>query len=427
MYRSNMVDRIVIRNTSILNVNKLEFTKNQTLVIENKKISWVGNTGDYQQKEADNIINGEGKFAIPGMMDLHVHLDMGHSWVLEPHKTLFRHRDTYRAFDALKNAQQYLRYGFTTLRGCGSSTDLASLQAFFDDAIVPGPRLRLATKTITQPGNQQLYGPQLYVDGTKDEFVKPGIDGVIAAVRDRKANGASHIKTTTTGGVLHGQDSKVELSLWRPEELEAMVSEAERLGMYVCAHAHTPVGIMAAVKAGVRSIEHSTVLTDEIIDEMLKRGTFIVATQSAGTYILDAPESAKKGFPQEVIKKWETVSSQMIQSHRKAFEKGVPIACGTDAPVAADHCHTPKELRLLVEHIGMTPLQAIQAATLTAARVIRMEDELGSLEVGKYADVVILDKDPTNDIAIFEDTESYCHVIKDGKIVSEKGRLIHNY
>ncbi len=253
------------------------------------------------------------------------------------------------------------------------------------------------------------------------------MDGVIHAVRDRRSEGSDHIKTTTTGGVVHGKGSDVNLSLWRDEELEAMVSEAERLGMYVAAHAHADSGIAAAVRTGVRSIEHCSMPTEETLDNMVKMGTYLVATQSAVNFINFAPEKVKAMLPPEIISKWKRVSQHANENHKLALEKGIPIALGTDAPVAGDHCHSPLELKLLVENVGMSPLQAIEAGTMTAARVIRMEDQLGSIEVGKLADLVILEKSPDADITIFEDLNNIHAVLKDGKIISEKGRLNHYY
>ncbi len=420
-------DRLVITNTNMLDIHTLKFKNNQTVVIENNKFTWLGDEGSFEKEENDEIINGEGKYSIPGLMDLHVHLSYTHKVIQDMNNSMMRYKDAYWEYWALKNAQQYLNYGFTTLRGCGSHKGLSSLREIIDEGVITGPRLKLALEPIGQPGNQELFGPQRFIDANKELETISGSDGVIHAVRDRRSEGSDHIKTTTTGGVVHGKGSDVNLSLWRDDELEAMVSEAERLGMYVAAHAHADAGIASAVRTGVRSIEHCSMPTEETLDNMLKMGTYLVATQSAVNFINFAPEKVKMMLPPEIVSKWKRVSQDAIENHKLAFEKGVPIALGTDAPVAGDHCHSPLELKFLVQNVGMSPLQAIEAGTKTASRVIRMEDQLGSIEVGKLADLVLLEKNPETDITIFEDLNNLHTVIKDGKVVSEKGKLLHNY
>ncbi|RMG33611.1 MAG: amidohydrolase family protein, partial [Methanobacteriota archaeon] len=176
------------------------------------------------------------------------------------------------------------------MRGTGSRTNaLASLKHAFDEGMFQGPRLFVALQPIVQYGNQEEFGPADYLRITEEHAVASGVDGVIHAVRNRKKMGADLIKTTTTGGVLHGQGSKVEQALWREEEIRAMVDEAKRLGMDVAAHAHMEVGVRLAVEAGVRTIEHGTFISEDTAKEMVKRNTYLVATQSAGTFISHAP------------------------------------------------------------------------------------------------------------------------------------------
>lgn len=428
IYFSSMVtDRLVITNTNILDIHFLKFKSNQTVVMENNKFSWIGDEGSFEKQEGDKILSGEGKYAIPGMMDLHVHLSYTHKAFQQGEGAMMRHKDSYWEYMAVKNSQQYLNYGFTTLRDCGSHKGLSSLREIINEGVIPGPRLKLALKLLTQPGREEKFGPQNFLDASKDLEAVSGPQGVIHAVRERKAEGSDHIKTTTTGGVTNGKSSDVNLSLWRDEELEAMVSEAERLGMYVAAHAHADAGIASAVRTGVRSIEHGTMPTEETLDNMLKMGTYLIPTQSAVNFINFAPEAVTNMLPPHMIDKWKHVSQDANTNHKLAHEKGIPIALGTDAPIAGGHCHSPLELKFLVQNVGMTPLQAIEAGTKTAARVIRMEDQLGSIETGKLADLVLLEKNPETDITIFEDLNNLHSVFKDGKVVSEKGKLIHNY
>jgi imidazolonepropionase-like amidohydrolase len=238
--------------------------------------------------------------------------------------------------------------------------------------------------------------------------------------------GSDFIKTTTTGGVLHGQGSKVETSLWRDEELSAMVSEVERLDMHIASHAHTPIGIDNAVKAGVHTIEHGTMISEETAKIMTDKGTWLIPTQLAGTFIYKIGPDIKKTFNPEIITKWEEVSKQMVKSHKRAFELGVNIALGTDSPVGNDHGESAKEITLMVKNIDMTPVQALQCATINAAKAIKVDDMLGSIEPKKLADLIIVNGNPLNDISLLEVRENIEKVIKDGKIMAENGKLNSN-
>ena len=264
------------------------------------------------------------------------------------------------------------------------------------------------------------------VEKAKENMIQSGRDGVMHAVRQRFADGADHIKITTTGGVLHGKTSDVNLVLWSDDELDAMVTEAERMGKYIAAHAHATAGINAAVRNGVRTIEHSTVLDEATIDLMLEKGTFITPTLSAGMFIYHMDEETRKTLPPEIISKWELVSANMAKSHKLAFQKGVPLTMGTDAPVAGDHAHTNFEMTLMVKHLEMTPYQVIRSGSIISATAMKLKDSLGSIKEGKMADFVILEKDPKDDINVFMDHENFYKVIKGGVVVSEKGKLIED-
>jgi imidazolonepropionase-like amidohydrolase len=279
---------------------------------------------------------------------------------------------------------------------------------------------------MAQWGNQETFGPNHWIEADKKYEVLSGRDGVIHAVRERKRMGSDFIKTTTTGGVLHGQGSKVETSLWRDEELSAMVSEVERLDMHIASHVHTPLGIDNAVKAGVHTIEHGTMISEETASLMATKGTWLIPTQLAGTFIDKVSPDKKKTFNPEIITKWENVSNQMVKSHKRAFELGVNIALGTDSPVGNDHGQSAKEISLMVNNIGMTPVQALQCATINAARAIRVDDMLGSIEPKKLADIVLVNGNPLEDISILESKNNIEKVIKNGKIMVEKGKITDN-
>lgn len=417
--------RLVLRYGNVFDALNGGLNIGQTIVIKNKKIGWVGSDGSYEQETDDDIIDVSGKVILPGLIDMHVHLEFLHEFFSNIERAILRNKEAMFGYYALKNAQEHLKSGFTTLRDCGSQTLApSSLRNMFDDGLFPGPRLIVAQRGIFQWGNQEEFGPQDWINYMRKDEVISGPDGIIHAVRDQKRNGADFIKTTTTGGVLHGQKSKVESSLWNIDELKAMVLEAERLDMHVAAHAHGSLGIHNAVQANIHTIEHGSLITEETASIMVKKGLYLVPTQSAMTFVGNMDSEMKKTFPPEVIEKGKYLAKEVVEHHKMAFNKGVNIALGTDTPVAGAHGNSAQELILMVKNMGMTTAEALQAATINAARAIRMEDKIGSLEEGKIADLVVVNGNPLEDLTLLKKTDKLNYVIKDGRVVAEQGKLI---
>jgi len=420
--------RLVLQNGTLFDSLTGNLIDNQTVVIERNKIAWVGSDNSFEKEENDSITDVSEKFILPGMMDLHVHLEYLHEFFYNIERAILRNKDEMLGYYALKNAQEHLKSGFTTLRDCGSaSLAPASLRRVFDQGLFPGPRLLVAQHGIGQWGDQEAFGPQDWIACMKKYEVISGPDGIIHAVRDRKRDGADFIKTATTGGILHGQESKVEISLWNQDELKAMVTEAERLGMHVASHAHGSLGVHNAVLAGIHTIEHGSLIKEETATLMAKNGTYLIPTHSAFSFFLELSPEKKKLFPPEVMAKGEKIANLVVKHHKIAFEKGVNIALGTDAPVASVHGKSAKELSLMVKNMGMTANQALQAATINAAKAIRMDDTLGSIEVGKFADLVVVNGNPLQDISLLENLEKISYVVKDGKIMVKQGQINLNF
>ncbi|MCK4778956.1 MAG: amidohydrolase family protein [Candidatus Lokiarchaeota archaeon] len=416
--------RLIIKSGNVFDSVKGILKENQTIVIHENKIQWCGEDDVFEKETNDKIIDVKGKTIIPGMIDCHVHLEYLHEFFSNIERAILRNKEAMFGYYALKNAQEHLKSGFTTLRDCGSQTLApASLRKVFDNGLFLGPRLIVAQRGIFQWGDQEEFGPQDWINYLRKDEVISGPDGIIHAVRDQKRNGADFIKTTTTGGVLHGQDSKVELSLWNIDELKAMVLEAERLGMHVAAHAHGSLGIHNAVQANIHTIEHGTLITEETASIMVKKGLYLVPTQSAMT--AEFSSEMKKTFPPEVIEKGEYLAKEVIEHHKMAFDKGVNIALGTDAPVASAHGNSAQELILMVKNMRMTIAEALQAATINAARAIRMEDKIGSIEEGKFADLVVVNGNPLEDLTLLQKSNNLHHIIKDGRIVAEQGKITY--
>ncbi len=421
---SNEDKRLIIQNGDVFDSKTGKIKKNTTIAISGREIVWVGNEGSFEKEKGDQVIKAEGKTVLPGLVESHVHLASLCTPIYE--RETLRTSDTMWHYISLDNAQRHLVSGFTCVRDCGSSPGwIASLRRAFDQGLFAGPRLVVADNGIAQWGNQEAVGPDVILDYYKDiGEVQTGVDGIKHAVRDRRRNGADFIKTLTTGGVLHGQDSKLGTSLFLDEELVAMVEEAERLGMHVACHAHGSEGIYRAVKAGIHTIEHGSFLNEETAELMVKKGTFLVPTQMALAGLLKSGILSQ--LPPEVQVKTKKTGEAQKEAHKITFEKGVKIAVGTDAGTPANfHGTTGTEVRFMVENVGMTPTQALQAATIVGAQCVHLDDKIGVIEKGKIADIVISNKNPLDDISVVENPKNFSHVIKDGKIMVEKGIITY--
>ncbi len=416
--------RLIIKAGDIFDSVKGIVKENQTIVIHDNKILWCGNDDAFEKESNDKIIVVKGNTIIPGLIDCHVHLDS----TAEPdyERKYLRTTKAMWHYYALQNAQRHLVNGFTCVRDCGSLPDWApSLRRILDSRVLAGPRLVIANLPITQWGNQEAIGPIEVIEyyGKLTE-VKTGIDGIKHAVRDRKRSGADFIKTITTGGVLHGITSKVDTSLFLDEELLAMTEEAHRFEMHVACHAHGREGVYRAVKANIDTIEHGTLIDEETIDLMNKKQTFLIPTHTAALGI-NKPDILKK-LPPEVQIKIEEVIHEMKINHKSAFEKGVPIAIGTDAGTPGNpHGTTVYEIINMIDNVGMTSTQALQAATVQASKAIKMDKKIGSIEVDKFADLIVCNGNPIEDISILKDPKNLLYVIKDGKIMAEKGKITY--
>jgi len=416
--------RLIIKAGNIFDSLSGKILKNHTIVISGKVISWIGKDSSYEKERNDKIIDASEKFVMPGMVESHVHLDTTGNPQTE--REYLRTKTAMWPFYGLLHSQQHLMSGFTCVRDCGAEPDWSpSLKRMFNLGLLAGPRLIVSDRFLAQAGTQEAVMP----DFRKREYTeiysaKAGIDGVIQAVRDRKFHGSDFIKTATTGGVLHGIESKLAMSFWSDEELDAMVKEAHRTDMHVACHAHGREGVYRAVKAGIDTIEHGSFMDEETAELMVKKGTYLIPTQAALMNLTS--ENILKQMPPEVQRKTLNTAKNALENHRMAFKKGVKIAIGTDAGTPGNfHGHTGSEVKYMVENVGMTPVQALQAATIEGARACSIEEKIGSLEVGKLADIVISKKNPLEEISVLEKPINFTHVIKDGMVMVEKGKITY--
>ncbi len=341
--------------------------------------------------DGDEQVDLAGKAVLPGLFDCHVHVVFSTIDELQNIHTPF----SYRFYQAEQNLKATLRTGITSVRDAGGA-DLGVKQAQAD-GLIAGPRMQISLRMISQTGGHG--DPWTISGGNVEAFPShPGIpdttvDGpeeMRQVVRTLIRQGADVIKVATSGGVLSPRDNPRHAH-FRPDELEMLVHEATAAGIWVMAHAQATDGIKNGIRAGIRSIEHGIFLDDEAIDMMLQRGTWLVPTLVAPQGVIRAAEEGA-AIPEVALAKAREVVSIHRDAFRRAVAAGVKVAMGTDSGVTL-HGRNLEELQLMVEG-GMTPIQALVATTRSAAELMGLDGELGTLEDGKRADLVIVDGDP---------------------------------
>ena len=388
----------------------------RTIRIEGDRI--VSVTKGYKDLEGASIIDLRDATLMPGFMDMHVHLD--HE--LDPpgsYSEGFYMNSADYALRATIYAKRTLEAGFTTVRDLGARDKEASfaLRNAINKGVVPGPRIFAAGKSIATTGGhadptngvrEDLRGDPGPVSG-----VMNGPADAYKAVRQRYKDGSDVIKLTVTGGVLSLAKSG-DNPQFTEEELEAVVAAAKDYNFVVAVHAHGAEGMKRAIKAGVDSVEHGTYMDDEAMDLMKRHGTWYVPTISAGKWVAELAEQDNK-LPAIVRPKAAAVGPQIQDTFAKAYRRGVKIAFGTDAGVSP-HGTNGEEFVYMVE-AGMPVLEAIKSATLNAAELLQMKDELGQIRPGYYADLVAVRQDPFKDVSALTRPD---FVMKSGAVIVNK-------
>jgi len=377
------------------------------VVVEDGRILEVGPGLD-----GDETVDLGGRYLLPGLFDCHTHVTLSNVSLLGSLQTPF----SYRFFETVQNLAATLRVGITTVRDAAGAD--AGVKQAVDDGLVPGPRLQISVALLSQTGG---HGDGWYRSGQVVRFwpVYPGMpDGLVDGpeamrrkVRELVRAGADVIKVATSGGVLSPTDDPRHAH-FRDDELAALVAEAAAAGRWVMAHAQAADGIKAAVRAGIRSIEHGIYLDDEAIGLMLDRGAWLVPTLVAPRGVLAAAEAGMT-IPDAARRKAVEVAEAHADSFRRAVAAGIKVAMGTDSGVTP-HGRNLAELELMAKG-GMTPAQVLAATTSSAAELLGRSGELGTLEPGKRADVVVVDGDPF-ELATLGDR--IVAVVKDGRLVA---------
>jgi len=387
--------------------------KNMTIVVEKNKIVSV-ETGFSKPATADKTIDLKNKTITPGWIDMHVHVEQETKRGNLADR--FTNNPTDVAFESLKYASVTLMAGFTSVRDLGGSGVNISLRNAINKGQVTGPRIYTAGKSIATTGGHadptNGYRKDLMGNPGPNEGVINGVEDAYQAVRQRYKEGSDLIKITATGGVL-SQAKDGANAQFTEEEVKAIVTAAKDYGFKVAAHAHGAEGIKRAIRGGVNSIEHGTFMDDEGIQLMKQYGTWLVSTITAGKATAD---SAKiPGYYTDIVTPKALTTGNFIQAtFAKAYKAGVKIAFGTDAGVYK-HGLNWLEFGYMIG-AGMPAMEAIKAATIGAAELLGEKEKLGSIEVGKLADIIAVDGDPLKDPLVFG---KVVFVMKDGVVYKQ--------
>jgi imidazolonepropionase-like amidohydrolase len=386
--------RVAIKTGRLIDTKTGAVTNNAVILIEGDKITAAGPNVTVPAEV--EVIDLKDKTVLPGLIDCHTHM------TAQPgnyYEDIFRKSPIDVAVTAHVYARRTLEAGFTTVRdvGAGEFIDVALRNAINRGDVV-GPRMQVATLTVGATGGHgDTNGFSPYLKFGSFSGLADGVDEIRKLVRFEVKYGADLIKILATAGVLSEEES-VGAPQFSQEEMNAIVDEAKMWGKRVAAHAHGAEGIKRAVRAGVTSIEHGSLIDDEGIRMMKERGTYLVADIYNDDYIL--AEFAKLGYPEKIIEKERMVGRTQRENFQKAAKAGVKLAYGTDAGVYP-HGWNAKQFAHMVKW-GLTPTQAIQAATVSAADLLGWNDKVGVIAPGAFADIIAVDGDPLKDVTELE-------------------------
>lgn len=404
---------VLIKAGKLIDVRAGNVLTGQAILIEGDRITAVGpaETVVKNAPSSIRIIDLTRATVLPGLIDCHTHI------TFQPgnyYEDLFRKSPIDYAVVAHIYAKRTLEAGFTTVRdvGAGEFIDVA-LRNAINAGTIAGPRMQVATLTVgSTGGHADISGFSPYIKFGNFSGIADGVEEIRKLIRFEVKNGADLIKLIATAGVLSEEES-VGAPQYSQGEMNAVVEEAAMWGRKVAAHAHGAEGIKRAVRAGVASIEHGSLIDEEGIRLMKERGTYLVADIYNDDYIV--AEYARLGYPAKIIEKEKLVGRTQRENFERAVRAGVKIAFGTDAGVYP-HGWNAKQFAHMVRW-GLTPMQAIQAATLSAAQLLGWEEQVGSIEKGRYADIIAVDGDPLSDVTVLERVR---FVMKGGSVAKDE-------
>ena len=401
--------RTLLRAGHLLDVKSGKVSDGQTIVIVGDTIQSIAPSASVSAEPSDAVIDLGSMTVLPGLIDVHTHLTGNPEF--DPYQELTE-TDAKDAINGVVNARATLLAGITTVRNVGASGFVdVDLRDAINSGKVPGPHMQVSGPLLGITGghcDENLLPIRYHQVG---DGVADGIAAVQHKVRENIKYGADLIKICATGGVLSKGDDP-QASQYTLEEMQAIVADAHRLGRKVAAHAHGAQGILWATEAGVDSIEHGSYIDDAGIAEMKKRGTYLVPTLYLEDWMVQSGH-----LPPFYQQKMIDVSAVAKRNIKRAYEAGVKVAMGTDAAVYP-HGLNAHELEVYVNQIGMTPLAALQTGTVNAADLMGWSAKTGSLEPGKWADIIAVERNPLDDIRVLQDVK---FVMKAG-VVYKGGR-----
>ncbi len=401
---SSSAGRTLVRAGHLLDVHTGKILDAQTIVVVGETIQSIAPTASTPAAAGDIVVDLGSMTVTPGLMDVHTHITMATEF--DPYKELTS-TVAKEAINGVVNARVTLMAGFTSIRNVGASgyADI-DLRDAINAGQVVGPHIQASGPALGITGghcDENLLPYQYHIVG---EGVADGIPAVQQKVRQNIKYGADVIKICATGGVLSKGDS-LQASQYTREEMKAIAEDAHRLGLKVAAHAHGAQGILWASESGIDSIEHGSFVDAAGIAAMKKNGTYMVPTLYLEDWIIEFGHLPP--FYQQKMKDTIAVAKPNI---KKAYEAGVKFALGTDAAVYP-HGLNGHELEVYVRDLGMTPLAAIQSGTINAADLMGWTDKTGSLDPGKWADIIAVDGNPLQDVKLFQDVK---FVMKSGVV-----------
>ena len=396
---------------NLVDVEKGKVVSERTIIVEDDLIKDIKN-GFVEVPEGSELIDLRNSTVLPGLFDMHVHLESETSKnnYIKP----FTLNEADVAYEAQVHAKTTLMAGFTTVRDLGGSGVNTSLRNAINKGLVMGPTVYSAGKSIATTGGHadptNGYKADLMGHPGPDQGVINGTAEAREAVRQRYKNGADVIKITATGGVLSVAKSSQNPQFFE-DELRAIVETANDYGMITAAHAHGDEGMQRAVKAGIKTIEHGTLMSEETMELMKEYDAYLVPTITAGKSVAEMAE-IEGYYPELVVPKAKAIGPQIQGTFEKAYKKGVNILFGTDAGVFK-HGLNAKEFGYMVE-VGMPPMEAIQSATIIPAQLLKVDASYGSIDKGKMADIIAVKANPLEDISTMTEV---IFVMKHGKVV----------
>ncbi|HEY1159058.1 MAG TPA: amidohydrolase family protein [Terracidiphilus sp.] len=401
--------RTLVRAGHLLDVKTGKLADGQTIVVVGETIQSIAPTDQVQAQAADTVVDLGGLTVLPGLIDVHTHLTYNPDF--DPYRELTS-TDAKEAINGVVNARTTLLAGFTSVRnvGAGGYTDV-DLRDAINAGQIAGPHMLVSGPALGITGghcDDNLLPIKYHAVG---DGVADGIAAVQQKVRQNIKYGSDLIKICATGGVLSKGDDP-QAAQYTLEEMKAIVADAHRLGRKVAAHAHGAQGILWATEAGVDSIEHGSYINDEAIAEMKKDGTYLVPTLYLEDWIIE-----KGNLPPFYHQKMVDVSAVAKSNIKHAMQAGVKIAMGTDAAVYP-HGLNAHELDVYVNQLGMAPLAALQTATVNAADLMGWSAKTGTLEAGKWADIIAVEKNPLDDVRVLENVK---FVMKAGVVYKNEG------